>query len=79
MVIDKWGNPVQNVYVRKVERVGGQLQNSVIFTYPAVSQFWKYNPDEFLKMPALHAATIPRANTASASPHPRGERGRGDS
>ena len=24
---------------------------SVVFTYPAVSQFWKYNPDEFLKMP----------------------------
>ena len=51
VVIDKWGNPIQNIYVRKVERVGGQLQNSVIFTYPAVSQFWKYNPDEFLKMP----------------------------
>jgi branched-chain amino acid transport system substrate-binding protein len=51
VVIDKWGNPVQNIYVRKVERVGGQLQNSVIFTYPAVSQFWKYNPDEFLKQP----------------------------
>ena len=51
VVIDKWGNPIQNIYVRKVERAGGQLQNSVIFTYPAVSQFWKYNPDEFLKMP----------------------------
>jgi branched-chain amino acid transport system substrate-binding protein len=51
VVIDKWGNPIQNVYIRKVERVGGQLQNSVIFTYPAVSQFWKYNPEEFLKMP----------------------------
>jgi branched-chain amino acid transport system substrate-binding protein len=51
VVIDKWGNPVQNIYVRKVERVGGQLQNSVIFTYPAVSQFWKYNPDEYLKAP----------------------------
>ena len=51
VVIDKWGNPIQNVYIRKVERVGGALQNSVIFTYPAVSQFWKYNPEEFLKMP----------------------------
>ena len=51
VVIDKWGNPIQNVYVRKVERVGGQLQNTVVFTYPAVSQFWKYNPEEFLKMP----------------------------
>ncbi len=51
VVIDRWGNPIQNVYIRKVERVGGQLQNSVIFTYPQVSQFWKYNPEEFLKMP----------------------------
>jgi len=23
----------------------------VIYTYPAVSQFWKYNPEEFLKQP----------------------------
>jgi len=51
VVIDRWGNPIQNVYIRKVERVGGQLQNTVIFTYPQVSQFWKYNPEEFLKMP----------------------------
>jgi branched-chain amino acid transport system substrate-binding protein len=49
--IDALGNPVQNVYIRKVERVGGKLQNTVIATYPAVSQFWKYNPEEFLKLP----------------------------
>ena len=51
VVIDRWGNPIQNIYVRKVERVGGHLQNSVLFTYPTVSQFWKYNPEEFLKQP----------------------------
>ena len=28
-----------------------ELQNTVIYTYPAVSQFWKYNPEEFLKQP----------------------------
>jgi branched-chain amino acid transport system substrate-binding protein len=49
--IDQYGNPIQNIYVRKVERVGGRLQNTVIATYPAVSQFWKYNPDEYLKQP----------------------------
>ena len=49
--LDDHGNPVQNVYVRKVERVGGELQNTVIFTYPNVSQFWKYKPEEFLKQP----------------------------
>jgi branched-chain amino acid transport system substrate-binding protein len=49
--MDPYGNPIQNIYVRKIERVGGQLQNTVIHTYPAVSQFWKYNPEEFLKQP----------------------------
>ena len=49
--MDAYGNPTQNIYIRRVERVGGKLQNSVIYTYPAVSQFWKYNPEEFLKQP----------------------------
>jgi branched-chain amino acid transport system substrate-binding protein len=49
--MDAYGNPTQNIYIRKVERVGGKLQNTVIYTYPAVSQFWKYNPEEFLKQP----------------------------
>jgi branched-chain amino acid transport system substrate-binding protein len=49
--IDAYGNPIQNVYIRKVERVGGKLQNTVIHTYPNVSQFWKYNPVEFLRQP----------------------------
>ena len=49
--MDPYGNPTQNIYIRKVERVGGKLQNTVIHTYPNVSQFWKYNPEEFLKQP----------------------------
>jgi branched-chain amino acid transport system substrate-binding protein len=49
--MDAYGNPTQNIYIRKVERVEGKLQNTVIFTYPQVSQFWKYNPEEFLKQP----------------------------
>jgi branched-chain amino acid transport system substrate-binding protein len=49
--VDDFGNPIQNIYIRKVERVGGKLQNSVIATYPAVSQFWKYKPDEYMKHP----------------------------
>jgi branched-chain amino acid transport system substrate-binding protein len=51
VTVDRLGNTVQNIYVRKIERVGGKLQNTVIHTFPAVSQFWKYNPDEFLKQP----------------------------
>jgi branched-chain amino acid transport system substrate-binding protein len=48
---DEYGNPVQNIYVRKVERVAGRLQNTVIHTFPNVSQFWTYNPAEFLRNP----------------------------
>jgi branched-chain amino acid transport system substrate-binding protein len=49
--VDTFGNPVQNIYVRKVERVGGRLQNTVIATIPAVSQFWKYKAEDYLKLP----------------------------
>ncbi len=49
--LDAFGNPTQNIYIRKVERVGGALQNTVIYTYPAVGQFWKYDPQEFLRQP----------------------------
>jgi branched-chain amino acid transport system substrate-binding protein len=52
--LDAWGNPIQNIYVRKVERKGGELQNTVIHTFPAVSQFWTYKPDEFLKQPVYN-------------------------
>lgn len=48
---DDYGNPVQNVYVRKVERVSGRLQNTVIHTFEKVSQFWTYKPEEYLKNP----------------------------
>ncbi len=49
--LDAYGNPIQNIYVRKVERKDGELWNTVVHTYPAVSQFWKYKPDDFLKQP----------------------------
>jgi branched-chain amino acid transport system substrate-binding protein len=49
--LDEYGNPVQNIYVRRVERVDGRLQNTVIHTFPNVSQFWTYRPEEFLKNP----------------------------
>lgn len=51
MKLDEYGNPIQNIYIRKVERVGGELRNTVIHTYPNVSQFWRYKPEEFLKQP----------------------------
>ena len=50
--LDAYNNPTQNVYILKVEKLGGRLQNTVIHTYPMVSQFWTYKPEEFLKTPA---------------------------
>jgi len=50
-------NPVQNVYVKKVEKTKmfgypkDELWNVVIKTYPHVSQFWTYGKDAFLKQP----------------------------
>ena len=49
--LDEYGNPIENVYVRKVERVNGELQNTVIATFPRVSQFWNYPPADYLKQP----------------------------
>ncbi|HEV8473091.1 MAG TPA: ABC transporter substrate-binding protein [Methylomirabilota bacterium] len=49
--LDEYGNPTQNVYIVKVEKLNGRLQNTVIHTYPMVSQFWTYKPEEFLKTP----------------------------
>ena len=50
--LDEYGNPTENIYIVKVEKVGGKLQNTVIHTYPMVSQIWTYKADEFLKLPA---------------------------
>ena len=49
--MDPYGQVIENIYVRRVEKVGDHYQNTVFYTYPMVSQFWKYNPEEFLKKP----------------------------
>jgi branched-chain amino acid transport system substrate-binding protein len=49
--LDELGNPLMNVYIRKVERKNGKLVNTVIKTYPAVSQFWTYDKASFLANP----------------------------
>ncbi len=57
---DQYGNVVGNVYVRKVEKQGGRFVNAVVKTYPDVSQFWTYDPAEFLKQP-VYARDSPPA------------------
>lgn len=46
---DSFGNPVYDVYIRKVvKNAEGKYWNVPIQTYPEVSQFWKYNPGLYL-------------------------------
>ena len=54
---DDMRNPIHNIYIKKVEKTKmfgydkDELWNVVIKTYPAVSQFWTYGKDAFLKQP----------------------------
>ena len=57
---DHLGNVVGAVFVRRCERKGGQLVNTVIKTYPDVSQFWTYGEKEFLANP-VYARDYPPA------------------
>jgi branched-chain amino acid transport system substrate-binding protein len=49
--LDDHGKPILNIYIRKVERKDGQLVNSIVETFPGVSQFWTYDEKAFLAMP----------------------------
>jgi branched-chain amino acid transport system substrate-binding protein len=51
--LDAYGNPIYDIYIRKVtKRADGKMVNTVIATYPQVSQFWKYKPEDYLKQPS---------------------------
>jgi branched-chain amino acid transport system substrate-binding protein len=52
--LDAYDNPIQNVYVGKVQKVkhavlGDVLMNVPVKTYEGVSQFWTWSPEDFLK------------------------------
>ena len=55
--LDENRNPIQNIYIKKVEKKKmfgyekDELWNTVIKTYPNVSQFWTYGKDKFLAQP----------------------------
>ena len=58
--IDDMRNPVQNVYIKKVEKKKmfgydkDELWNTVIKTYPNVNQFGQFKQDEFLATPVYN-------------------------
>jgi branched-chain amino acid transport system substrate-binding protein len=62
---DEFGNVVGDVYIRKVERKEGRLVNSVIKTYPNVSQFWTYDQKQFLAAPVYSRDWPPAKNLES--------------
>lgn len=50
--LDSLGNPILDVYIREVRRrADGKWWNVTIDTYQNVSQFWKYDPETYLKQP----------------------------
>jgi branched-chain amino acid transport system substrate-binding protein len=57
---DQYGNVIGDVFIRRCERKGGQLVNTVIKTYPNVSQFWTYDEKAFLANP-VYARDYPPA------------------
>jgi branched-chain amino acid transport system substrate-binding protein len=57
---DKFGNVIGNVFIRKCEKKGNRLANTVIKTYPNVSQFWTYEEKAFLANP-VYARDYPPA------------------
>lgn len=60
--VDSRGNAVGSVFIRRCERKGKDLVNTVIKTYPNVSQFWTYPEAEFLKNPVYSRDYPPAKN-----------------
>jgi branched-chain amino acid transport system substrate-binding protein len=59
---DQYGNVIGDVFIRKCERKGGQLVNTVVKTYPNVSQFWTYEEKAFLASPVYSRDYPPAKN-----------------
>src|SRR5215467_4673483 len=57
---DELGNVVGAVFIRKCEKKDGKLTNTVIKSYPNVSQFWTYEEKAFLANP-VYARDYPPA------------------
>jgi len=49
--IDEFGNPISDLYIDRTKMKNGHLQNVVIKVYPMVSQFWTYDPKQYLSDP----------------------------
>jgi branched-chain amino acid transport system substrate-binding protein len=59
---DEFGNVIGNVYIRKVNKNDGRLVNSVVRSYPDVTQFWTYDKTAFLQNPVYSRDYPPAKN-----------------
>src|SRR5262249_24697373 len=51
--LDEYGTPILDIHIRQVARVNGKLANTILKTYPQVSQFWTYDPAKFVTQPVF--------------------------
>lgn len=60
--LDEYGTPILDIHIRKVARVNGKLINTIVKTYPQVSQFWTTDPKEAVKQPVFSRDFPPSKN-----------------
>jgi branched-chain amino acid transport system substrate-binding protein len=60
--LDEYGTPIHDIHIRKVARVNGKLTNTIIKTYPQVSQFWTTDPKDAVKQPVFSRDFPPSKN-----------------
>jgi branched-chain amino acid transport system substrate-binding protein len=60
--LDEYGTPILDIYIRKVARMDGKLNNTIVKTYPQVSQFWTYDPKKFIEQPVFSRDFPPSTN-----------------
>ena len=56
---DHLGNVVGNVFIRKLEKKRDKLVNTIVKTYPDVSQFWTYDEAKYLTAPVYTRDAAP--------------------
>ena len=59
---DDKGNAVGNIFIRKCEKKGGKLVNTIVKTYENVGQFWAYDEAKYLAEPVYSRDYPPAKN-----------------
>jgi hypothetical protein len=50
---DKFQNVVSDIYISRIDKVGGQIVPTVIETFRNVDQFLGLSPEDYMKKPRL--------------------------